>query len=200
MDDENITYLATSCLYKGKPETKGTMVILITIIHSDSGYIVLIGLSGEKIISPIASCDFVIDPKYEYMGFRDEYLFYCTSIIDPSYKWLVLTEIIYTCNYNGIPICGKLIQFVRNNPELFLISRFNKIIETPMVWYCNEDECHIDHKGRWSPCYLFRRCYGPGDFRVAIHDNSPDTRTVENGSLIAVKNPTSFHLLENCTY
>jgi hypothetical protein len=192
--DEDITCVARSCLYKGKPEMSHTKIIILTIIHGDTGYIVLVGLTGDKIVSPIESSNFVAETQYEYMGFRDEYLFYYTSEINHSYKWLVLTEITYTCNYNGLPICEKLIHFARNNPELFIIARFNKIIETPMVWYSNESECRIDHKGRWAPSYLFRRCHLPGDLRVAVHDSaSNDTRTVENGSLISVKDPCSFH-------
>lgn len=196
MDECGIKYIAKSCLYKGKPQTTTCKVVILSTIMTKTGHVVLIGLTGDKIITPLSSDTFRGDLDYHYMGFRDDYMFYSSSVLDSSYKWLVLSEIIYTCNYNGMSICEDLLKFARTNPELFLIQHDNDIVLSPMVWYSSDNDSRINNNGRWTPCYLFHREYIPGDNRVLVHDSdTPDTRTVENGNLIAIQNPHSFHFL-----
>jgi len=186
-------YMAHSCLFKGKPDlpTDKCKIILLCNIKTNNLNMIVIGLVDEMgTIRPIKLDTFT--ERHVYMGFRDEYLFYKVDNIDNSYKWLVLSEIVYTCNYNGIPVCDELVQFARNNPELFVLINEDTAIQSPMIWYSDNKPPNLS--SIWGPYETFNNAYEDGFHRIAVTGESDPV--VEDGAiLIAQSRPTDYYNL-----
>lgn len=190
MDD----YMAKDCLLRGRPNIplyECKVVILSRFKHGIHD-IVMIGLDGINVMDTFDYDSFDFSDDYTYIGFRDKYMFYTVEYFLYRYKWSILSEIIYTCNYNRINISKEFSSFVRNNPELFILSREDGKIQSPMIWYSTIND--IKPTSIWGPYNTFNHLYNKGDIRVGVMESS-DTRIVENGLKIIVENPDQFIIL-----
>lgn len=187
-------YMAKTCLLKGKPNVPEDDCKVVVLSRFKSGIhdIVMIGLDGIDVMDAPSLNSFEVSDEYTYIGFRDKYLFYTVDNYPSSYKWIILSEIIYTCNYKCINISSEFTSFSRNNPELFILTREDGKIQSPMIWYSNGTD--IEPACIWGPYNTFNHVYEKGYIRVAVME-SIDTRIVENGLKIVVENPDQFVIL-----